>query len=176
MLLPLQPLSLTWTQSAATGADDIHTLKGAEWVGGHVMPTGDALLAGTYLNELLLRLLARDDPHPVLFDAYSAVVRVLASEHGEALEPVLRTLRVAAAARDRPAARPGRANPDPGSPCKRRRATRWWPKAACAPAHASEQRASLTRRAVAGPVRRPCRGRGIRSRHCCAPARPWRWT
>ena len=91
VLLPLQPLSLTWTQSAATGANDIHTLKGAEWVGGHIMPTGDALLAGTYLNELLLRLLARDDPHPVLFDAYSAVVRVLASEHGEALEPVLRT-------------------------------------------------------------------------------------
>ena len=94
VLLPLQPLSLTWSQSAASGsghASDIHTLKGAEWVGGHIMPTGDALLAGTYLNELLLRLLARDDPHPVLFDAYSAVVRVLASEHGDALEPVLRT-------------------------------------------------------------------------------------
>ena len=91
VLLPLQPLSLTWTQSAATGASDIHTLKGAEWVGGHIMPTGDALLSGTYLNELLLRLLARDDPHPALFDAYAGVVRVLASEHGDALEPVLRT-------------------------------------------------------------------------------------
>ena len=91
VLLPLQPLSLTWTQSAATGASDIHTLKGAEWVGGHIMPMGDALLSGTYLNELLLRLLARDDPHPALFDAYAGVVRVLASEHGDALEPVLRT-------------------------------------------------------------------------------------
>ncbi|MDD2713820.1 MAG: DNA repair protein RecO [Simplicispira sp.] len=91
VLLPLQPLALTWTHSAGTGANDIHTLKGAEWVGGHTMPTGDALLSGTYLNELLLRLLARDDPHPALFDAYAGVVRVLASEHGEALEPVLRT-------------------------------------------------------------------------------------
>ena len=91
VLLPLQPLALTWTHSAAIGANDIHTLKGAEWVGGHIMPTGDALLSGTYLNELLLRLLARDDPHPALFDAYAGVVRVLASEHGEALEPVLRT-------------------------------------------------------------------------------------
>lgn len=94
VLLPLQPLSLTWTQSAgaaATGASDIHTLKGAEWVGGHIMPTGDALLSGIYLNELLLRLLARDDPHPALFDAYAGVVRVLASAHGDALEPVLRT-------------------------------------------------------------------------------------
>ena len=91
VLLPLQPLALTWTHSAAAGANDIHTLKGAEWVGGHTMPTGDALLSGTYLNELLLRLLAREDPHPALFDAYAGVVRVLASEHGDALEPVLRT-------------------------------------------------------------------------------------
>lgn len=89
VLLPLQPLHLTWTQGE--GASDIHTLKGAEWVGGHTMPTGDALLSGTYLNELLLRLLARDDAHAVLFDTYAAVVRVLASEHGEALEPVLRS-------------------------------------------------------------------------------------
>lgn len=89
VLLPLQPLHLTWTQGE--GAGDIHTLKGAEWTGGHTMPTGDALLSGTYLNELLLRLLARDDAHAVLFDNYAAVVRVLASEHGEALEPVLRS-------------------------------------------------------------------------------------
>ena len=79
VLLPLQPLSLTWTQSAATGASDIHTLKGAEWVGGHIMPTGDALLSGIYLNELLLRLMARDDPHPGLFDAYAGVVREVAA-------------------------------------------------------------------------------------------------
>jgi DNA repair protein RecO (recombination protein O) len=91
VLLPLQPLSLTWTHSTAAGASDIHTLKGAEWVGGHIMPTGDVLLAGIYLNELLLRLLAREDPHPALFDAYRGVVRVLASAHGDALEPVLRT-------------------------------------------------------------------------------------
>lgn len=89
VLLPLQPLRLGWTLS--TGEDaEIHNLRGAEWVGGHVMPTGDALLSGMYLNELLLRLLARDDPHPALFDAYAGAVRVLASEHGEALQPVLR--------------------------------------------------------------------------------------
>jgi DNA repair protein RecO (recombination protein O) len=39
---------------------------------------------------LLLRLLARDDAHPQLFDAYATAVSVLASEHGEALEPALR--------------------------------------------------------------------------------------
>ena len=90
VLLPLQPLLLTYTLTG-DGNADIHTLKGAEWVGGHVMPTGDALLSGLYLNELLLRLLARSDPHQALFDAYAGVVRVLASEHGEALEPVLRS-------------------------------------------------------------------------------------
>ncbi len=85
VLLPLQPLQL-----AFGGDAEIRTLKGAEWVGGQVMPTGEALLSGYYLNELLLRLLARDDPHPQLFDTYGAAVSVLASEHGEALEPALR--------------------------------------------------------------------------------------
>jgi len=85
VLLPLQPL-----QVAFGGDSEIRTLKAAEWAGGQVMPTGDALLSGYYLNELLLRLLARDDPHPQLFDTYAAAVSVLASEHGEAFEPALR--------------------------------------------------------------------------------------
>src|SRR6218665_144750 len=90
VLLPLQPLWLSYAL-AADGNADIHTLKGAEWVGGHLMPTGDSLLSGLSLNELLLRLLARSAPHAALFDAYTGVVRVLASEHGDALEPVLRS-------------------------------------------------------------------------------------
>ena len=51
---------------------------------------GDALLSGYYLNELLLRLLARDDPHPALFDVYAAAVRVLASDAPQMLQPALR--------------------------------------------------------------------------------------
>jgi DNA repair protein RecO (recombination protein O) len=86
VLLPLQPLHV-----AFGGDAEVRTLKGAEWQGGHVMPTGDALMSGLYLNELLLALLARDDPHPALFDVYSRVVQVIASEHGEALQPALRT-------------------------------------------------------------------------------------
>ncbi len=85
VLLPLQPLRVSFGGDA-----EIRTLKGAEWVGGQVMPTGDALLSGYYLNELLLRLLARDDAHPQLFDAYALAVAVLASEHSEAREPALR--------------------------------------------------------------------------------------
>lgn len=89
VLLPLQPLRLNFGGDA-----EIRTLKGAEWVGGHVMPTGDALLSGYYLNELLLRLLARDDPHPGLFDAYAAAVQVLATERGEVLQAALRAFEV----------------------------------------------------------------------------------
>jgi DNA repair protein RecO (recombination protein O) len=86
ILLPLQPLHL-----AFGGDAEIRSLKSAEWQGGHVMPTGDALLSGYYLNELLLTLLARDDPHPHLFDIYARVVQIIASEHGEVLQAALRT-------------------------------------------------------------------------------------
>jgi DNA repair protein RecO (recombination protein O) len=85
ILLPLQPLHV-----AFGGDAEIRTLRSAEWMGGHVMPTGDALLSGYYLNELVLTLLARDDPHPGLFDLYADVVAVISSEHGEALQTALR--------------------------------------------------------------------------------------
>ena len=86
VLLPLQPLHVSFG-----GDGEIRTLKSAEWAGGQVMPTGDPLLSGYYLNELVLRLLARDDPHPGLFDAYSDAVAVLASQHTELMEAALRT-------------------------------------------------------------------------------------
>lgn len=89
VLLALQPLKVSYGLSG-DGASDIHTLKSAEWVGGHTMPVGEGLLSGMYLNELLIRLLAREDPFANLFDIYAGVVRVLATDHGDALEPVLR--------------------------------------------------------------------------------------
>jgi DNA repair protein RecO (recombination protein O) len=85
VLLPLQPLHI-----AFGGDAEIRTLKSAEWLGGQVMPTGEALLSGYYLNELLLRLLARDDPHPALFDLYAAAVRILAADDPQMLQPALR--------------------------------------------------------------------------------------
>ncbi len=85
ILLPLQPLHLSFG-----GDSEIRSLKSAEWQGGHVMPSGEALLSGYYLNELLLLLLARDDPHPGLFDVYLNVVQVLGSDHGEVLQAALR--------------------------------------------------------------------------------------
>src|SRR2546427_227539 len=40
VLLPLQPLSLSYSLGGEGNAE-IHTLKGAEWVGGHVMPRSE---------------------------------------------------------------------------------------------------------------------------------------
>ena len=85
ILLPMQPLHL-----AFGGDAEIRTLKSAEWMGGHVMPSGEALLSGYYLNELVLLLLARDDPHPGLFDIYASAVEVIASGHSEILQTALR--------------------------------------------------------------------------------------
>lgn len=86
VLLPLQPLHL-----AFGGEGEIRTLKSADWQGGYVMPVGDALMSGFYINELLLGLLGRDDPHPRLFDHYARMVHLLAAEHGELLQAALRT-------------------------------------------------------------------------------------
>jgi len=85
VLLPLQPLRLDFG-----GESEVRSLKSADWVGGHVMPRGEALLSGYYLNELLMRLLARDDPHPALFDLYRQTVHVLATDSAPAMTSVLR--------------------------------------------------------------------------------------
>lgn len=50
---------------------------------------GEALFSGLYLNELLIRLLPAEDPHPTVFDHYAATLQALAQ--GRALEPLLRS-------------------------------------------------------------------------------------
>jgi len=45
------------------------------------MLTGAALFSGFYLNELLMKLLARHDPHPSAFDVYAGTLPLLA--HGD---------------------------------------------------------------------------------------------
>jgi DNA repair protein RecO (recombination protein O) len=86
VLLPMQPLHISYAGDA-----EVRTLKSAEWVGGYVMPTGAALLSGYYVNELIMRLLAREDPHPQLFDAYSSVVELLATQGPQATQLALRS-------------------------------------------------------------------------------------
>lgn len=83
VLQTFQPLSVGWT-----GKTEIRTLTAAEWVGGLLPLEKSALLCGFYLNELLVKMLARDDPHAKLFDHYVAALNQLA--HDEPAPIVLR--------------------------------------------------------------------------------------
>jgi DNA repair protein RecO (recombination protein O) len=81
-LQAFQPLYLSWF-----GKSELRTLSRAEWQGGLIRLEGTALLCGFYLNELLLKLLAREDPHEALFDRYLETLHILSSEkdYGAAL-------------------------------------------------------------------------------------------
>ena len=78
VLLPLQRISVSLSKPAKADGGEVQTLRSAEWGGGATLPSGAALFSGYYLNELLLKLLARHDPHPQLFDAYADALTHLA--------------------------------------------------------------------------------------------------
>jgi DNA repair protein RecO (recombination protein O) len=69
VLQAFQPLTLAWA-----GVGELKTLLKAEWQGGMPLPAGAALLCAFYLNELLLKLLPREDPHPGLWPAYEGAL------------------------------------------------------------------------------------------------------
>jgi DNA repair protein RecO (recombination protein O) len=77
VLLPMQPLRITYSGDA-----EVKALKSAEWVGGYAMPSGNALLTGFYLNELMMRLLLRDDPQEFVYDLYAQTVSVVTQNNG----------------------------------------------------------------------------------------------
>lgn len=65
LLQAFRPLLVSWA-----GRGEMPTLTAAEADGAPIPLAGERLLSGFYLNELLLKLLARGDAHPVLFHAY----------------------------------------------------------------------------------------------------------
>ena len=66
--------------AGANGGAEVRTLRRPSGAAATSMPgSGSGWFAGFYLNELLLRLLARDDPHPRLFDAYAATLQAWAT-------------------------------------------------------------------------------------------------
>lgn len=79
LLMGFQPLTMSWF-----GKHELRTLHSAEWQGGQPQLKGTALLCGFYLNELLLNLMARDDPHEQLFDYYQQTLQRLAHEQEHA--------------------------------------------------------------------------------------------
>jgi DNA repair protein RecO (recombination protein O) len=75
LLQAFQPLTLSWA-----GGGELKTLVRAQWRGGLPLPRGSALLCGFYLNELLLKLLAREDAHAALFQDYEVALAALTQE------------------------------------------------------------------------------------------------
>lgn len=75
VLLAFQPLILSWF-----GKGEVRTLHAAEWQGGLPQLSGQPLLCAFYVNELLMRLLHRDEAHEDIFDIYGQTIARLA--HG----------------------------------------------------------------------------------------------
>jgi len=83
VLQPFRPLLLSWNQKTELG-----TLTAADQVASPPALQGQSLYCGMYLNELLMRLLHRSDPHVEVFERYRHVLSELASD--EPAQPVLR--------------------------------------------------------------------------------------
>ena len=94
VLLPFQRLHITLARGRALADDaappEVQTLRAAEWAGGAAMLTGAALFSGFHCNELLMKLLARHDPHPNLFDAYAQTLPLLAERDDAVVQAALR--------------------------------------------------------------------------------------
>ena len=76
----LRPLLLSWNMRGELG-----TLTGVDSRGAVAVFPGRQILCACYLNELLLRLLTRHDPHPELFAAYEDALLMLGTAEEQAL-------------------------------------------------------------------------------------------
>lgn len=95
VLLPFQRIHVATTRGSEASGAEILTLRSAEWAGGAAMfGSGPALFSGFYLNELLLKLLVRNDPQPALFDAYAQALRVLHGQDESGAQAALRAFEV----------------------------------------------------------------------------------
>lgn len=83
VLQPFSPLLI-----AVSGRGEVKTLRKVEPAGSLSRLGGEALYCGFYLNELIMRMLGRSDPHERLYDHYGVALAGLAAEPDVA--PVLR--------------------------------------------------------------------------------------
>jgi DNA repair protein RecO (recombination protein O) len=83
VLRPFQRLLVSWS-----GRTEACQLMTAEIDGTPTTLSKERLMSGFYLNELLLKLTERCDPHPEIFLSYAACVAALCAGEGE--EPALR--------------------------------------------------------------------------------------
>ncbi len=78
LLQPFVPLLVSWV-----GSGDGGTLTGAELAGSPVLVAPQCLMSGFYMNELVLKLMARVDPHPDIHEAYALSLASLADPAAE---------------------------------------------------------------------------------------------
>jgi DNA repair protein RecO (recombination protein O) len=83
LLQPFIPLLLSFS-----GRAELKTLVATEAVQGVFTLRKERMFSGLYMNELLVRLLHRNDAHPALFAAYDAALKSLAGP--EPMDAVLR--------------------------------------------------------------------------------------
>lgn len=107
VLIPFQPLALDWF-----GRGELRTLKTAEPASPATPLGGQSLLSAFYLNELLLKLTTRDDPHEGLFAAYDDAIN--------ALRAITRSNVIPAEAGNQPGSPPTRGRQDDVEPVLRR--------------------------------------------------------
>ena len=74
LLRPFSPLNLSWVIRS-----DLGTLTGGDMSGVPMSLSGDALLSGYYVNELLLNLLHDHDPQPAIFEIYGRTIAKLSA-------------------------------------------------------------------------------------------------
>jgi DNA repair protein RecO (recombination protein O) len=82
-LRPFVPIVVTWS-----GKSELVSLNKVEADGAPMLLEGRSLLAGMYLNELLVRLLHQHDPHPEIFENYQTTLNALNTSIE--IEPILR--------------------------------------------------------------------------------------
>jgi DNA repair protein RecO (recombination protein O) len=78
LLQPFRALLLSWS-----GRGEAPALTGAENAEGQAGLPAASLMSAFYLNELLLKLVTRHDPHPELFDQYQATLALLCDRQAE---------------------------------------------------------------------------------------------
>jgi DNA repair protein RecO (recombination protein O) len=94
-LLPFQRLQVgLGREDSGDESREVHSLRSVDWAGGHAMLTGAALFSGFYANELLMKLLARHDPHPQLFDTYGDTVAALGRADEAGTQAALRSFEI----------------------------------------------------------------------------------
>ncbi len=83
LLQPFSLLLVNWS-----GRSELKSLGNIELQGVSYRYTAKKLFCAYYLNEIMMRLIAKDDPYPLIFDAYTNVLNNL--DLSNTVEPSLR--------------------------------------------------------------------------------------